>query len=78
MSHLYKEWHDIVREYVEKAERGDPYTYDRKDLPEGGIVFVTHDWHDRLTKERARLNKEYALQLSNSVGQNNGEKQNDK
>ena len=79
MSHLYKEWHDLVREYVEKAERGDPYTYDRKDLPEGGIVFVTHDWHDRLTEERKRLNKEYALQQSSTgVEQNNGEKQDDK
>lgn len=56
MSHLYKEWHDLMREYT-------------KEQP---------PVHDRLTEERKRLNKEYALQLSNTVGQNNGEKQDDK
>ena len=76
MSHLYKEWHDLVREYVEKAEQDDPYTYD----PDRKLTeFTKPSWHDRLTEERARLNKEYALQQSSTgVEQNNGEKQNDK
>jgi hypothetical protein len=66
MSHLYKEWHDIVREYT-KEQQAFIDTHERY-----------HEIYARLTEERKRLNKEYALQLSNSVGQNNGEKQNDK
>jgi len=81
MSHLYKEWQDIVREYMER-QQVDPYTYhpDRKPTefvkprPPSEVATM----YDRLTEESKRLNKEYALQLSNSVGQNNGEKQNDK
>ena len=56
MSYLYKEWQDLMREFI-------------KEQP---------PLHDRYWQERKRLNKEYALQLSNSVGQNNGEKQDDK
>ena len=57
MSHLYKEWHDLVREYTKEQQ----------------------PVHDSYWQERARLNKEYALQQSSTgVEQNNGEKQNDK
>lgn len=56
MSDLYKEWHDIVREYT-KEQR----------------AFA--EAHERYHKIYAHIKQQ---QLSNSVGQNNGEKQNDK
>lgn len=56
MSHLYKEWHDLMREYT-------------KEQP---------PVHDRLTEERKRLNKEYALQQSTATRSKQSEKQNDK
>ena len=61
MSHLYKEWHDLVREYIERDSKINPYKYDPKNKP---TEFIQSSWHDRLTEERKRLNKEYALQQS--------------
>jgi hypothetical protein len=54
MSHLYKEWQDLMREYT-KEQR----------------AFA--EAHERYHKIYAHIK-----QQSNSVGQNNGEKQNDK
>ena len=67
MSDLYKEWHDLVREYT-KEQQAFIDTHERY-----------HEIYARLTEERKRLNKEYALQQSSTgVEQNNGEKQDDK
>ena len=67
MSDLYKEWNDIVREYIEQDNKIDPYKYDPNRKP---TEFVQTSWHDQLTEARKRLNKEYALNQScNSVTQ---------
>jgi hypothetical protein len=66
MSEIGKEWREVLREYIER-QQVDPYTYhpDRKPTE-----FTQPSWHDRLTEERKRLNKEYALNQScNSVTQ---------
>ena len=73
MSDLYKEWREVLREYMER-QQVDPYTYhpDRKPTefvkprPPSEVATM----YDRLTEERKRLNKEYALNQScNSVTQ---------
>ena len=58
MSHLYKEWQDIVREYIEQDNKIDPYKYDPNRKP---TEFTQPSWHDKLTEARKQLNKEYAL-----------------
>ena len=73
MSEIGKEWREVLREYIER-QQVDPYTYhpDRKPTefvkprPPSEVVSM----YDRLTEERKRLNKEYALNQScNSVTQ---------
>ena len=80
MSDLYKEWREVLREYMER-QQVDPYTYhpDRKPTefvkprPPSEVATM----YDRLTKERERLNKEYALnQSSTPVEQTNEENDN--
>ena len=66
MSEIGKEWREVLREYIER-QQVDPYKYDPNRKP---TEFVQTSWHDRLTEERKRLNKEYALNQScNSVTQ---------
>ena len=52
MSDLYKEWNDLVREYTKKQAFIEAH--------ERYIEMFTH-MNDRLTEERKRRNKEYAL-----------------
>jgi len=74
MSDLYKEWQDIVREYIEQDNKIDPYKYDPNRKP---TEFTQPSWYDKLTEERKRLNKEYVLnQSSTTVEQNNEENDN--
>jgi hypothetical protein len=58
MSHLYKEWNDIVREYIEQDNKIDPYKHNPDRKP---TEFTQSSWHDQLTEARKQLNKEYAL-----------------
>ena len=61
MSHIYKEWDDLVREYTKKQAFIEAH--------ERYIDIFTH-MNDRLIEERKRRNKEYALNQScNSVTQ---------
>ena len=73
MSEIGKEWREVLREYIER-QQVDPYKYDPnrkptefvKPRPPSEVVSM----YDRLTEERKRLNKEYALNQScNSVTQ---------
>jgi hypothetical protein len=51
MSHLYKEWRDIVREYIERDSKINPYKYDPKSkLTE----FTKPSWHNQSTASRSK------------------------
>lgn len=74
MSHLYKEWQDIVREYIEQDNKIDPYKYDPDRKP---TEFTQPSWHDKLTEARKQLNKEYALKTkvtARAVKENDNDK----
>lgn len=73
MSEIGKEWREVLREYIER-QKVDPYKYHPNRKP---TEFVkprppseVASMYDRLTEERKRRNKEYALNQScNSVTQ---------
>ena len=81
MSEIGKEWREVLREYIER-QQVDPYKYDPnckptefvKPRPPSEVVSM----YDRLTEERKRLNKEYALDNHYSSGVTNEEQDNDK